>query len=271
MVARQLIIAAASAVVCALPAVAAADVRTVSVPASTTLYFHMESHSHAEYFEFRKDGRYRQIDVQHLMTEEWDSGRWEARGEDIILRSSRRPVDIVTREFRIYVRDRADLRRLRHLRQKLAAFLQLNGGRTIPFATIKTIAVHLPNSRRKLDISLDVHFELDAKRPEVERGALEVLLRRIDDYLRNPDVFTHSFRLRRYRGVEWLEPVGPNDVAPSPVADLVKRIDQSGGKQPDYVFVRVSQRQFAAGAGSLYPFKFYPAMNEKVKAQEPKR
>ena len=260
------------ALVLALPsAAAAAIVERVPVPPKTSLYFAKQGTSSADYFELRKDGKYRQIDVQHLFTEEWDHGRWKGRGSDIFLHSRLRPVDIVTREFRIYVIDRAALKHLPRLRDKLAAFLGANSGSYIPFDAIKKIAVEVPKTKRTLGIDLTISFEFDTKRKAAKREALQALLVTIDEYLRRRDVFTHHFRLLRYRGVEWLEPLLPNDATPGPVSYIVERIDETGGKAPDLIFVRVSQREFAQGAGSLFPFKYYPEMNEKVRALQPKQ
>src|SRR3712207_9536515 len=75
-------------------------------------------------------------------------------------------------------RDRADLRQLPQLRRALAGFLERNPAQTFLFADIKQISVDVRTRKRtrRLSVDLDITFEVESKRPEPPRDALQNLL-----------------------------------------------------------------------------------------------
>src|SRR3712207_4327977 len=123
-------------------------------------------------------------------------------------------------------RDRADLRQLPQLRRTLAGFLERNPARKFSFTDIKQISVDVLTRKRtrRLQVDLDIQFEVESKRPEASREALQNLLHANDEHHRRRDLFSHHYRLMSYGKVQWLDPTSPNDRSPWPAKYVIAEI-----------------------------------------------
>lgn len=231
--------------------------------------FRQEAFTSTDYFHFGKDGKYRQINREHMFTAEMDRGTWqqEATGE-IELRSSIRVKELKKGPMRIEVRDVEELDALRPLEKDMEKFLATDKSDSwtrekIENAWRYTYTWSLFEERKTFNA-----VAIEQEVAKITRKQLVELLDAWRAYLKDDTKNRFHFLPVRYHDFVLLAsedyPFLANAETPDEVKETASHFHRSDASEtpPAMVYVLVDSERVLQEMKTKQPFIFYPQMNQ---------
>lgn len=235
------------------------------LPTERDSIFRLEGLTSTQYLHFQKNGRYRQIDREHMFTCEMDRGTWKQDTNGCIeLQSAVLVKDLESGPLRISTRDVEQLEALRPLEKEIAEFLAAN--RNDSFAG-KDVEVAWKYSYTWSLFESKIVFSAVDVEPEtkmVTRKQLEELLEAWKAYLKSDEKNRFRFLPVKYHEFILLAsndyPFLANAGTPTEVCETA---DHFGGphNSPAMVFVLVDDDAALKEMKTRQPFIFHPELN----------
>lgn len=231
--------------------------------------FREEAFTATDYFHFGKDGKYRQINREHMFTAEMDRGTWkqDANGQIELRSSIRVKTELRTGPLCISVHDLEQLDALRPLEKDISTFLAADERDIYPkdeieHAWMYTYTWSLFESKETFNA-----VEIEDGVEKVTRKQLAELLIAWRAYLKDDTKNRFHFVPVRYHKFVLLSSSDYPLLANAETPEKVKQVaDTFGGAAasdtpPPLVYVLVDSGPALKEMKTNQPFIFYPEMN----------
>jgi hypothetical protein len=226
--------------------------------------FRLKDFTSTEYFHFGKDGKYRQVNREHMFTCESDRGTWKQNAAGRIeLESAILRRDVKCGPLKIRVRDVEQLEALHPLKRDVGAFLAANKRDSYSRDEIER-AWKYSYTWSLFDTKIAFSaVEVENHTEKVTRKQLAQLLTTWEEYLKSGVRNQFQVVAVKYHKFVLLASEDYPLIMNSP-KEATEIADRFGGpdKEPAMVFVLIDSAVGIKGMKTKHPFSYLPELNQ---------